>query len=215
MVAGPRDTVLVDSLRLPEAETIAFESCPMRFSGLPPLFHPLLTWAVRGSRVALNDRAAYQLDLYEVRDGSATRIGSWRRDIAPPPATVERAVAEVGRDGMSVEVGGRTVMCDPEEVVQLRGFADVVPAVEGLAWSPDGHLWVERAHARGELFPIDIFAPDGRYLGTLPPGTPWPVAFPGRGRIAAIETDALDVDRVVVYAIGGPEEEMLETPGRP
>lgn len=211
VVAGPADTVTVDSLRLPEGGEIAFESCPMRFRGTPPLFQPSLTWAARGGRAVVNDRAAYQLDVYEVSGEGAVRTGSWRRDLVPAPATRERAVAEVGRDGMQVGVGGRTITCDAEEAVELRGFADVVPPIEGLAWSPDGHVWVQREHGRDEPFPIDVFAPDGRYLGTLPPGAPWPVAFPGPGRIAAIETDALDVDRVVVYRLGGEAGSSLET----
>lgn len=48
---------------------------------------------------------------------------------------------------------------------------------------------------------IDVPAPDGEYLGTLPEGTPWPVAFLSSRRFAAIETDELDVDQVVICRI--------------
>ncbi|MGH7542135.1 MAG: hypothetical protein ACRELC_14165, partial [Gemmatimonadota bacterium] len=150
--------------------------------------------------------------VYELRAGDARRLASWRRDLAPVTATLERAIAEVGPDGMQVGLeGGRTVTCDAREAAELRGWAEVVPPIERLALAPDGHVWVQREHGRDEPFAIDVLAPGGAYFGTLPPGSPWPVAFPGRGRIAAIETDALDVDRVVVYAVGRADGSPLES----
>jgi hypothetical protein len=49
--------------------------------------------------------------------------------------------------------------------------------------------------------PTVLFTPDGDYLGTLPPGAPFPVAFPEADRLAAVERDALGIASLVVYRI--------------
>lgn len=193
---GATDTLRLASLTLPEAKEIRFESCPMRFTGLPPLFHPSLVWAARGSRVLVSAQAAYVLDVWE-RD---EKVASVRRDLPLRPVTEEMAVAEVG-DGMRVRVEGREITCDAREAATQRGWAAVMPAVESLALAPDGRVWVRRGAVRGEPATIDVLAPDGEYLGTLPEGTPWPAAFLSPRTYAAIETDELDVDHVVIYRI--------------
>lgn len=66
---------------------------------------------------------------------------------------------------------------------------------------PEGRLWVQRGHVRGERAPIDLFAADGEYLGTLQDGAPYPAAFMPGGSVVAVETDELDVPRVVVYRV--------------
>lgn len=193
---GATDTLSLASVALPEAREIRFESCPMRFRGLPPLFHPSLTWAARGSRVLVNSQAAYVLDIWE----RGERVASVRRELPLRPVTEAMAVAEVG-DGMRVRVEGGEFTCDAREAATQRGWAEAMPAVGSLALAPDGRAWVRRDAVRGEPAAIDVLAPDGEYLGTLPEGTPWPVAFLSSRTYAAIETDELDVDRVVIYRV--------------
>ena len=67
-----------------------------------------------------------------------------------------------------------------------------------------GNLCVRRAAPRGKLAPIDLFGLDGDYLGTLE-GLAMPAAFPSEDRIAVIETDELDIERIVVYRVTRPE----------
>lgn len=190
------DTVEVAALESPEAREVSFESCPMRFSGLGPVFYPGLTWDAASDRIVVNREADYRLDVYD----RGRRIASWRRDVSLREATLQMAIAEIG-DAMTVSAGGRTIECDGEEVARKRGYADVLPAVKDLALGPDGIVWVRRGHVRGEDPEIDLLAPDGRYMGTLPPGSPWPVGFVSPRTIVAAERDDLDVERAVVYRI--------------
>jgi hypothetical protein len=66
-----------------------------------------------------------------------------------------------------------------------------------MASGPDGTWWVRR-HAEGG---IDVLAADGGYIGTLPDTAPFPVAVLSGSRIAAIVTDELDVDHLVIYRL--------------
>ena len=70
--------------------------------------------------------------------------------------------------------------------------------VSRLALGPDGTLWVERYDVGENPQPIDIFDPDGHYVGTLPDDSPFPVGFLPDGRILVSERDDLDVERLVV-----------------
>lgn len=76
------------------------------------------------------------------------------------------------------------------------------PAVRGPAVAPDGTLWVRRTPSRTSLATFDLFSADGEYLGTLT-DIPAPVAFLPDRSIVAIEEDESEIDRVVVYGIGG------------
>lgn len=87
-----------------------------------------------------------------------------------------------------------------ERQVDAMQFADVIPAIAGLAVDRVGRLWVQRAGARvDEPGPIDLLTQQGAYLGTVT-GVALPAAF-ADGRAAWIETDAQGVQRVVVRAL--------------
>lgn len=173
-------------------------SC-VAISAMTELLAPDLRWTAAGDRIYAVKDAAYVIDVYE----AGRRVASYRRDVAPRPATRELALRAVG-DKMEVrfDVGGSCVI-QPDEVVDVRGYAEVVPTIGDLAIAPDGTLWVQRYAIKDEKVPIDILAPDGSYVGTLPAGTPFPAAFFPDGRIVAVEKDELDVPRVVVYRVEG------------
>lgn len=171
----------------------------VRLSGQPPLFVPDLAWAAGDSLAFVSSTAAYRVDVYR----GARLVTSIRRDLPPRPATRELAIREVGEEGLTIRISGAgTCTVPPEKVVDERGIADVLPAIGDLAVAPDGTLWVRRFSVRGDPSVIDLIAPDGTYLGTLPEGSPFPAAFLPDGRIAAVEKDELDVQRVVVYRVG-------------
>lgn len=86
-------------------------------------------------------------------------------------------------------------------VHEKQGFAPYLPMVKRLAYAPDGTLWVQRYTVAEEPQPVDIFDPDGRYLGTLPDGSPFPVGLLPDGRILVSEKDQMDVERVVVRTV--------------
>jgi hypothetical protein len=193
------DTVRVVRADRPELRPIQLESCGMGFSGMPPVFSPTLRWAARDETIVAAITARYELSIFH-GDTEARRI---RRAIPPRPASERLAVEELG-EGMTVGLGdGRRVVCDSREVVEQRGFAPVIPAVGRIAIDRDGAFWVQRGGLQGEPRAIDLFNADGEYQGTLPPGTPFPLAFFPDGRIAASHTDDLEVTRLVVYRVEG------------
>jgi hypothetical protein len=169
----------------------------VRVSAMPRLFAPSLAWSAGGGRVAAAATAAYDIELHEP-SGLVARV---RRGLPPRPATRELAIQEVGEEFRVGFGTGGGCSVEPAKVVDERGVADVVPAIRRVALAPDGTLWVLRFVVRGDPAPIDIFAADGEYLGTLPPETPFPDAFFPDGRVVAMEKDDLDLDHVVVYRV--------------
>jgi hypothetical protein len=85
-------------------------------------------------------------------------------------------------------------------MVDAQGFEEFLPAIHAIKLSPGGEIWVERGLVRGEPRIIDVFQ-DGRYMGTLPPGFPFPAAFPEQDRILTVEHDEFDVPFLVSYGI--------------
>ena len=86
------------------------------------------------------------------------------------------------------------------ERIETMEFYDEVPVVRELSTSWSGRIWVQR---RGEEpvsdGPIDVLAPDGRYLGSFRTGAArLPDAFGPGGLAAFIEQDELDIKTVVV-----------------
>ena len=90
------------------------------------------------------------------------------------------------------------------QLIEKRGIAPRLQAVDALRFAPDGGLWAVRGHVDGEEPAIDVFDPDGEYVGTLPPGSPVPLLFLPDGRLVAEERDELDVERLVVYRVERP-----------
>ena len=188
-----RDSVVLAERAIPELKPVQYDC--VAFSGVAPLFSGSLVWAVSGERLYAATGDDYRID---VREGDSL-VASLRRDVTPRSVDREMALRQVG-DAQEVQFGdGRTCRIPPEQVVEEQGFAAVLPAIDGLAVGPDGRVWVRRGHVRDEKARIDLFGPDGAYLGTLPPEAPFPAAFLPDGRIAAVERDELDVPRVVVY----------------
>lgn len=190
------DTAHLVSLPVPQRRAIQLTSCGMAFSGMPPVFTPTLRWTKRGTRTVVATSAEYDLLVFD-GDSLVMRI---RRDIAPSPATAELAVQDLG-PAMEVRTEGGVRRCDPGEVVEQRGYADVMPAIARLILDPAGRLWVERSHVRGQSAPIDVYDARGDYAGTLPASTPFPVTFLSANRMASIEVDELDVSRLVIHHI--------------
>ncbi|WP_420632891.1 6-bladed beta-propeller [Candidatus Palauibacter sp.] len=168
-------------------------------------------------RIAFSDSSAYAIKLAE-RDGRISSILT--RPLSPEPVT-ERVMSEekdrrlrdredrpessVSRSGDRMTVSGTGGGARERERIETLEFAEEIPVVRDLRTSWSGRIWVQR---RGDEpvsdGPIDILAPDGRYLGSYRAGaTQLPDAF-GPGRLAAfIERDELDVQTVVVKRLPG------------
>ena len=169
--------------------------------GLPvePIFEPQLQWALGGDVIAVAASPRYEIEVS--RSGVPER--KIARDLDPRRASRDLALQEV-RDGYELTAPVRCRI-SPSELVEARGFADTVPAISGLAVAPDGSLWVRRAAVTGEGDPpVDVFDPDGAYLGTLPSGSPFPAAFAGRAtdyRIVSIRSAESGVSELVAFSI--------------
>jgi hypothetical protein len=169
----------------------------VRMSGMPPLLASALVWTVSDGRVFTSAGTEYRID---VSDGDRI-LTSIRRPVAPREVTPEMAAREVG-ESMKVSFGGGGGCEVPtDRVVEVRGHASHLQPVREVAVAPSGEVWVERGRVQDEDRTIDVFAPDGSYLGTLPSGSPWPAAFTPEGNVIAIEKDDLDVEHVVVYRV--------------
>lgn len=190
------DRTLVSFERMPD-RLADFPTCGFRGLPVPPLFAPELVWDARGSRVVLNVDVSYVVDVFD----EGRRVRSIRRDLEPRPVDRDMAVREVG-EGLPIPVANCTV--PPDEVVRGRGYADILPSVRWVTLSPEGDVWVLRGHVAGEPIRIDVFAADGAYLGTAPPGVPFPVAFLGTERMVVIERDAMDAPRLAAWRIRRP-----------
>lgn len=84
--------------------------------------------------------------------------------------------------------------------IESPEFFPEIPVVQDLRTGWEGLIWVQRWHdeASGGS-PIDLLSADGRYLGTLAPGsTALPSAFGPDGLVAVVETSEMGVASVVV-----------------
>jgi len=196
--SSPSDTVTFGEMELPTPEVVMYDCVGL---ALQPFFTGVLQWEARDDRVAVVRGASYSIDLHGM-DGTVVR--SVRRAIPPAPATREDAMAEAG-PGMRMSSGAGQCEISAEELVEGRGFLEVMPAIADVRLSPTGELWVERfepgARTDDRSGPIDVFDSTGAYAGTLPAGTRFPIAILPDDRIAVSETDAFDVDRLVVMRI--------------
>jgi hypothetical protein len=179
--------------------TASFPSCGIGGIPVEPIFEPQLVWALGGDIVAVTAGPRYEIEVF--RKGVLERRIS--RDQEPRAATRELALQEAG-DGLQLTAPVRCRV-PPAELVDARGFAAAVPAISDLAVAPDGSVWVQRGLVRGEGEPlIDILAPDGVYSGTLPPGSPFPVAFAGPAadfRVVSIRPTDTGVREIAVHRI--------------
>ncbi len=196
--ATDSDTAELAAVPLPTSAMISFPDCGVGLR-LPPIFHPELVWDAGGDRIAWAGWPEYRI---VIRAGGEP-LREIRREIAPLEVGRATALEELG-EGMPIRTGGDAAPCrlDPVRMVDGRGFAEWVPTLSRLASAPDGTLWVRR-RAVGEDVegPIDLFGPDGDYLGTLPPDFPDPLALLPGDRILTSETDDFDVDRLVLSRI--------------
>lgn len=163
----------------------------------PPLFASDMAWGSNGSRTAVAAGPEYSMWIFE----DTTLIGIVRRDLQPEVVTEAIARREVG-EGEHWSAGGRECLVPAHEVLEQRGYGPAVPIIEAVAVTPDGGLWVRRRSPGTQVRAVDRFDSDGRYLETVTPAPPFPIAFLPDGRLVTIEEDSLDIERVAVYRVG-------------
>lgn len=178
---------------------IQLESCGMRLSGIAPIFAPTMRWSAGpGGVVVVVATERYEVDVY--REPGFRLERRIRRALPAIEATSETAEATVG-DGMRVMTSLGERVCDAAEVVEKRGFEKDVPPIARVTVSPEGEILLQRWAPEGEPRLIDVLTLDGRYVGTLTAGFPFPEAFLGDDRILVTEEDELEMTSLVVYRI--------------
>ena len=177
-----------------------------RPSGDPDGFEPeLVAGALPGGGLVYTDSSAYAIKVAS-GNGALTRVLS--RPFRPEPVTDRIRDREIERQLEENEE--RVAQSDPRLAaaraelgrrrISSMEFYHEVPVIRDLQTSWEGTIWVLR---RGEEpasdGPIDVLAPDGRYIGTFAAGTTaMPDAFGPDGLAAFIERDEFDVASVVV-----------------
>jgi len=170
--------------------------------------------AMPAGGVAFSDSSAYAIKLTDV-SGAVVRV--LRRPIRPLPVTerMQRAERERRLEQESNRQFTQRGDDPPPQVLEMINryqeaqragvenmqFHAEVPVIAAVRVSWDGSLWVERSTEPGTAGPgaIDVLAPDGRYLGTLPAGQlEMPDAFGPDGFVAFVETDEFDVPVITV-----------------
>jgi hypothetical protein len=196
MLVYVRDADTAELARAPEndAKMVTFRKCGIALR-LGRLFSPELVWGASAARVAVNTWPDYRVSVYV-----GPRLAmSVRRDIVPSEPSVALIRAKYPR-GFSARREGTECRIAAEQLMDQLGVASQVPTIADVLLSPENELWVIRTPTVAGETRIDLFADDGAYVGTLPAGSPTPVAF-GPRRIITVETDSLDVPRVVVYRV--------------
>ena len=169
--------------------------------------------AMQGGGVAFSDSTDYAIKLTDA-SGAVARI--LRRPIRPLPATEQRKRAERERrlEHLEQEIrrqgplpgGSVSEMISRYREAQRAAIENIqfhpeVPVIAAVRVTWDGSLWIERSTEPGnnEPGPIDVLAPDGRYVGTFPAGQfEMPDAFGPDGLAAFVETDEFDVPVITV-----------------
>lgn len=166
------------------------------FGLFAPLFERDLVWDVGVARIAVAMEDVYGLDVVE--DRQRMRV---HRDLPSREVSEAMALAEAG-SGM-VALGAMRMECTTPPAVRVRnqGYSPRLPAIADVEVEPGGTLWVRRGSVHAEPRMIDVFDAEGSYLGTLPPDSPFPVAFLPDGALLAIERDEMDIDRLVIYRV--------------
>lgn len=180
----------------------------------PPEFSALTLWGLLGDgRLVLSNGANYNV---RIMDASGTTTRYLLRPVPVRLATERdrerareqrRELLRSGRGAIRITrggPGGGPPPRDPtspeliERQLAQMEFSDTIRAVQGLAVSPTGKIWVERTpQLVGDPGPIDLLTADGQYLGTISDQR-LPAAISASGRAAYLERDDMDVERVVV-----------------
>lgn len=181
-----------------------------------PIFEPELVWDVLpGGAIAYADSSTYTIRI--VRDGAL--LNTLTRPITPQPVTP--ALEAEAREETLRQADSYMAGEDPEipgldmaAALQARAairenfenvtFYPELPAIAEIRTTPDGFVWVRRQDPvivdNDGL--IDVFDPEGSYVGTFPrDGLRMPGAFGPDGLVAYWETDDMDIPSIVVYRL--------------
>lgn len=164
-------------------------------------FSPELHWGVLpDGRVAFSDSSTYTVKVAEAGAGVVRVLA---RPSPPEPVTGRVIRAERDRLRRWKESASPGAIAWMRRGIDELKFHTELSVVRGLGTTWDGEIWVlRRGEGPHDDGPIDVLAPEGRYLGSYRAGTTEiPDAFGPDGLVAFIERNELDVQTVVVRRI--------------
>lgn len=169
-------------------------------------FEPdVLVAALPSGGLAFSDSSAYAI---KITDPTGAPVRTLRRPVTPRPVTEAMRRAERQRRLDAFGGGGEGMLPMAVEAhraaIENMRFSDEFPVIASLRATWSGGLWIERSVAPypGEPGPIDLLAPDGRYIGTLDPDQPgMPDAFGPGGLVAFVAADEFEVPVITVWRL--------------
>ncbi|MFC1660282.1 hypothetical protein ACFL3S_02290 [Gemmatimonadota bacterium] len=199
-----------ERLQTQSGEGIRFAAPPLR--AFDPELH---VGVLPDGRLAVADSFAYEVKVGEPGTDPET---VYRRGLLPRETTRRDREGEKARqleeltasggptivmrtsDGASNRMTSEQARAMLEGRIESMEFAEQIPVIAGMAVDWEGRIWIERT-ARDVVGagPVDVLDPGEGYLGTIEPGElAIPDAFGPAGLVAYVETDEMDVPRVVV-----------------
>ncbi|HEU4801477.1 MAG TPA: hypothetical protein VFS94_12700 [Gemmatimonadales bacterium] len=198
LVVARGDSGVLERHWSPTPGSAELTACGMRVvMRAMPLFAPRLQWSSSGDWLAVVSSADYDIMVHHV--GSAPR--RVRRAIQARKASEELARQYIG-ESWKLGIDNRDCDVAPDEVMEQMGVADLVPAIQDVMIDADGWLRIQRFVVGDEPVLVDIFNPDGEYVGTFTGANPMPAAAFG-DYVATATEDSLGFPTIVVSRIDG------------
>ncbi|MFC1500465.1 hypothetical protein ACFL6T_05560 [Candidatus Zixiibacteriota bacterium] len=198
LATGSEDTlVTMPGLREQQIEVRASSGQAMIFVG-PPQFAPRLHWAwsTENNRLHTVTRSDYH---FEVRD----LTGRLQREvIAPSPdlTVTQRDKDWFFNDQFQFGFGSGERFTATRTSLEKYPFAERRQAIEGLQTDPFGRIWVLANTEHPGTTRLDLFDPDGIYLGNLGE-MPLPLTFTTDGSALIRIADDEDADIYLVISV--------------
>lgn len=144
--------------------------------------------------------AEYELSFLNADGSERLRV---RRD--PPARLTTEEDRQRARDEAREQAEESTspfVRQSIDERIEKMTFDDRIPRITGLAVDGQDRLWAGVSGALpGETDRIDVYGRDGTLLGEIRQPDVFPMVFYGDGRAAVLDSDELDVQRVLVFQL--------------
>jgi hypothetical protein len=189
-VVGSREEVL-GRLERPLPSIVGYDGCGVSHIR-QRLFERQIVWDERDGTLAAAFGPDYRIERF--RDGQP--VDTLSREVTPRTVTEALAAREIGED-VRFDAGAGVCTATKDAIAASQGWAETVPEIADLRIAPGGDIWVLRGAARGEAPGVEVFAADGRFLGALPEGTPFPGAFTGPDTFVTRDETGLAKYRVV------------------
>jgi hypothetical protein len=201
LIAGTDTTVLIAE-RPVMSRTVRDPVCEVGIR-LQVQGAPRQNWHSHGHRVVVNMNAPYAIEVFD----SGTRVMSIRRHLEPERIT-EAMALDAYEERLPLGPLAGNCGTTARTLVEQLGYAEFRQIVVSVAVRPDGGIWARRGangrEGEGALQMIDVFDPEGTYVGSLAETFPFPMAFLDNDRFIFAATDSVDVQRLVVGEIQAP-----------